>query len=122
MRDGWIGSLEGALAQLPGPDPEDDRYAEIFRHGTLSVLIYAPRGSDPQTPHKQDELYVVANGRGTAVVGGTRKAVDVHDVIFVPAGVEHRFEDFTGDFAVGVFFYGQKGGEAADASGPPLWR
>ncbi len=122
MRGGWIGTLKGAMAHLPGPDPEDDRYAELFRHGTLSVLIYAPRGSDPQTPHTQDELYVVAKGRGIAVVGNERKAVDVHDVIFVPAGVEHRFEEFTDDFAVWVFFYGQRGGENADASGPPLWR
>lgn len=36
-----------------------------------------------------------------------------HDVRFVPAGVVHRFEEFTDDFAVWVVFYGPEGGEAA---------
>ena len=36
-----------ALARLPGPAGE--RYVELFQHGTLSVELYAPRGSDPQT-------------------------------------------------------------------------
>jgi hypothetical protein len=33
-------------------------------------------------------------------------------VLFVPASVEHRFEDFTDDLVVWVVFYGQEGGEA----------
>ena len=31
--------------------------------------------------------------------------------IFVPAQQEHRFESFSADFAVWVFFYGPMGGE-----------
>jgi hypothetical protein len=33
--------------------------------------------------------------------------------MFVAAGVEHRFEDFTDDLAVWVMFYGPEGGEPA---------
>jgi quercetin dioxygenase-like cupin family protein len=33
------------------------------------------------------------------------------DVLFVPAGVEHRFDNFTDDFMTWVIFYGQKGGK-----------
>ena len=33
------------------------------------------------------------------------------DFLFVPAGVEHRFEGFTDDLAVWVVFYGPDGGE-----------
>jgi hypothetical protein len=33
-------------------------------------------------------------------------------VLFAAAGVAHRFENFTDDFAVWVFFYGPEGGEA----------
>jgi hypothetical protein len=33
-------------------------------------------------------------------------------VLFVPAGHEHRFEDFTPDFATWVIFYGPDGGES----------
>ena len=36
-----------------------------------------------------------------------------NDVLFVPAGIEHRFENFTDDFATWVIFYGEKGGENA---------
>ncbi len=33
------------------------------------------------------------------------------DILHVPAGVEHRFEEFTDDFATWVVFYGPEGGE-----------
>lgn len=43
----------------------------------------------------------------------TSTVVDPGDLPFVPAGVEHRFEDFTDDLAAGVVCYGQDGGERA---------
>lgn len=48
------------------------RFATVFEHGTLSVEIYAPRGSDPQKPHSRDEIYFVAIGSGQFVCGETR--------------------------------------------------
>ena len=98
------------LAKLPGPNGE--RYAEVFRHGTLVVELYAPRGRDPQSPHARDELYVVIAGSGWFVNGDERHRFAAHDVLFVPAGVAHRFEDFGDDFAAWVVFYGPEGGEA----------
>jgi mannose-6-phosphate isomerase-like protein (cupin superfamily) len=44
--------------------------------------------------------------------GNTRHAFGPGDLLFVPAGVVHRFEDFTDDLAVWVIFYGPEGGEA----------
>ncbi|MCI0491118.1 MAG: hypothetical protein L0229_31400 [Blastocatellia bacterium] len=44
-----------ALAQLPGEKGE--RFATVFKHGSLLVEIYAPRGIDPQKPHTRDEIY-----------------------------------------------------------------
>ena len=99
-----------ALARLPGPSGE--RYVELFRHGTLSVELYAPRGSDPQDPHTRDEVYVVVQGRGQFRNGDARHPFGPGDLLFVPAGVVHRFEDFTDDLAVWVVFYGPEGGEA----------
>lgn len=89
----------------------DKRFAVLFERGTLVVEYYAPRGVDPQQPHKQDELYVIASGSGMFVNGDQRHPFGVGDVLFVPAGVVHRFEDFTDDFATWVFFYGPEGGE-----------
>lgn len=88
-----------------------ERFATIFEHGTLAVEIYAPRGEDPQQPHTRDELYVVISGSGTFVSGEERTLFEAHDVLFAPAGMPHRFVNFTGDFAVWVFFYGPEGGE-----------
>jgi mannose-6-phosphate isomerase-like protein (cupin superfamily) len=89
------------------------RSVELFRHGTLIVKLYAPRGHDPQTPHAQDELYVIASGSGQFFDGRQRVPVSPGDLLFAAAGQPHRFEDFTDDFATWVMFYGPDGGEAA---------
>ena len=102
-------NLAEALDRLPGPQGE--RSVAAFEHGSLIVKLYAPRETDPQTPHSQDEVYVVAQGSGEFVCGGTRQTLGPNEVLFVAAGVEHRFENFSDDFAVWVFFYGPEGGE-----------
>ena len=102
--------LDDALKRLPGPQGE--RSVALFEHGSLVVKLYAPRGSDPQTPHSRDEVYVVAQGRAEFICNGARQSCETDDVLFVAADVEHRFEDFSEDFAVWVFFYGPEGGEA----------
>ena len=99
-----------ALEKLPGPRGE--RYVELFAHGTLSVELYAPRGHDPQKPHSRDEVYVVVQGRGRFRNGDAVHRFEPGDLLFVPAGVVHRFEDFTDDLTVWVIFYGPEGGEA----------
>ena len=105
------------LGRLPGPKGE--RYAKLFAHGTLEVEFYAPRGTDPQTPHKRDELYVVQSGQGTFWDGMTRRPFTTGDLLFVAAGVPHRFENFTNDFAAWVVFYGPEGGETEELPGIP---
>ena len=106
-------SVADALARVPGAGGE--RFAKVLEHGSLVVEIYAPRGSDPQQPHTRDELYVVVEGRGEFACGAERHAFAPGDVLFVPAGVEHRFENFTDDLVVWVVFYGPEGGERPDA-------
>ncbi len=102
-------TIQESLTQLPGAAGE--RYVELFKHGTLSVELYAPRGGDPQQPHTRDEVYVVVQGSGYFRNGDTRHRFAPGDLLFVPAGVVHRFEDFTADLAVWVIFYGPEGGE-----------
>ena len=103
-------TLPEALGRLPGP--QDELSVSVFEHGSLVAKLYTPRGHDDQTPHSRDEIYVVARGGGEFVCGGVRQPFGPHDVLFTAAGVEHRFENFTDDFAVWVFFYGPEGGEA----------
>jgi len=101
--------LQDALAQLPTDSGE--RFALLLTHGTLEVEIYAPRGTDEQTPHTRDEVYVVMCGSGRFVNGSETHDFGPGDLLFVPAGVEHRFVDFSEDLAVWVVFYGPEGGE-----------
>jgi len=87
--------------------------ATLFRHGTLEVEFYAPRGIDPQTPHERDEVYVIARGSGIFRCDGRREPFASGDFLFAPAGMEHGFEEFSEDFGAWVLFYGPKGGELA---------
>lgn len=98
-----------ALDQLPGPGGA--AWNTLFERGSLEIEIYAPRGHDPQTPHAQDEIYVVISGCGFFVNGEERHPFSPGDLLFVPAGVVHRFEDFSDDFAAWVIFYGPEVGE-----------
>ena len=104
-------TVAGAADLLGGPGEE--RFVRVLEHGSMEVELYAPRGVDGQTPHSRDELYVVVSGTGEFVNGPDRHPFRPGDVLFVPAGVEHRFEDFSDDFAVWVVFYGPEGGEAS---------
>lgn len=95
-------TLEEAIARLPGSSGE--RSATVIDYGTLTVEIYAPRGADPQTPHTRDEVYVVMSGSGWFINGPDRHRFGPGDVLFVPANVPHRFEEFTDDFALWAIF------------------
>jgi mannose-6-phosphate isomerase-like protein (cupin superfamily) len=114
-------SLNDLLARIPGAPsahwPQGERYALGFEHGSLSLGLYAPVGSDPQGPHKRDEIYIVHSGTSAIVVGETRTNLAAGDAVFVPAGATHHFESFSGDFSTWVVFWGPSGGEESDAKG-----
>lgn len=92
----------------------EKRFVELFRHGPVSMELYAPRGADHQKPHLQDEIYVVVSGAGEFVNGPRRHRFGPGDAMFVPAGVVHRFEHFTDDLVVWVVFCGPQGGHAVE--------
>ena len=113
MQD-WVVSLGTAKSMAPEPG---QRSALFLRHGTMSLRFYAPKGTDLQTPHDQDEVYVVATGSGFFVCGPNendlkKRAFGPGTAIFVPAGYVHRFIDFSADFATWVVFWGPPGGES----------
>ena len=89
----------------------DERYGVLLARGTLELGYYKPDGTDPQQPHTQDEIYVVQSGSGVFVNGDSRQPFEAGEALFVAAAVEHRFEDFSDDFAAWVIFYGSEGGE-----------
>ncbi len=102
-------TISNGLSELKRHDAP---FKTMLEHGSLQVEIYKPDQVDLQTPHARDEIYVIASGSGTFINGNQRHPVEPGEVLFVPAGVAHRFVDFSDDFATWVFFYGPEGGEA----------
>jgi mannose-6-phosphate isomerase-like protein (cupin superfamily) len=103
-------SLAEALSK--GPPPPGNLAVPIFSHGSLEAEMYTPKECDLQKPHDRDEVFLVARGRALFFDGRDRHPVEAGSFLFVPASQPHRFEDFSEDFAVWVFFYGPQGGEA----------
>lgn len=101
-------TVDNALEALTG---EAAPFKRLFAHGTVQIEIYQPRNADKQQPHTRDEIYVVASGSGHFIKRDVQQRVETGEVLFVPAGVEHRFVDFTTDFSTWVIFYGPEGGE-----------
>src|SRR2546425_2509646 len=93
--------LAEAEASLPGPSGA--RAITLLRRGSLDVKLSArPLRPNRQTPHTQDEVYVVVRGRGVLFHDGKRDSFEPGDCLFVAAGTEHHFEDFSEDLAVWV--------------------
>ena len=92
-------------------DSESGDYGVLLEHGTLELGYYQPEDNDPQTPHDQDEVYIIQSGSGYFVHGDSREPFESGEALFVPAGDAHRFEDFSDDFAAWVIFFGPMGGE-----------
>ena len=107
----WLFPLKDVEATLPD-ERASMRFTYALRRGTMKLGLYAPDGRDDQTSHRQDELYFVVSGSGFFMKNGERKPFAPHDAIFVEAGAEHRFVEFTSDFATWVVFWGPEGGEA----------
>jgi mannose-6-phosphate isomerase-like protein (cupin superfamily) len=104
LPDRWKIGTEEAMAKLRA-HTDGKPFATLLEHGKMYVEVYQPKRVDLQKPHDQDEIYVVISGTGTFFNNGERRPFAAGDLIFVPAGVEHRFEDFTDDFATWVVFY-----------------
>lgn len=102
-------ALEQAESLLKAQAPAE--FLTLLSRGTLAVELYIPDGVDKQAPHEKDEVYVIISGRGTFIREQERYTFGPHDILFVPAGQEHRFVDFSHDFKTWVIFYGPKGGE-----------
>jgi mannose-6-phosphate isomerase-like protein (cupin superfamily) len=91
-------------------------FAVVMKHGTMTIEYFAPQERDTQTPHRQDEIYVIASGHSSFYRNGERVKCKKGDILFVPAGMKHYFENFTDDFATWVIFYGPDGGEKENAA------
>ena len=81
-------------------------YHEFISVPDLSGGLYVLEAgaTDPQSPHTEDELYVVMSGRANVSVAGEVRAIRDGSVVFVAAGVEHRFHDIEERLVLLVMF------------------
>jgi mannose-6-phosphate isomerase-like protein (cupin superfamily) len=109
-------SLADTLSKLPLPAtdrwPQGVWDVEALAHGSMSAVLFTPRGRDYQSSHTQDELYIVLKGNGVLVVEDQPHSFVAGDLLFVPASKAHRFEQFSEDLATWAVFWGPPGGEA----------
>jgi mannose-6-phosphate isomerase-like protein (cupin superfamily) len=95
------------LSQLLSRHQQAGRlYLEFLRVPSLSLGLYVlpAGGSDPQGPHAEDEVYHVLRGRGFFRKGDEDFPVGQGSIVFVKAGVVHRFHTITEDLTILVFF------------------
>lgn len=110
----------------PLPNDEGHPSARVMANGSMEVRWYVPQPGERHLPHDRDELYFVVSGTATFcrsneagpfddlslfVLGEERVTVQPGEVLFVPAGAKHGFEECSPDFAVWAVFYGPEGGE-----------
>ena len=109
-RSGVIPFVE---AQQRIPSAESDHAVTLLERGTVKIKLSLPVRPTVQTPHTQDELYIIVRGHGVLFHDGKRDSFVAGDLLFVAAGTEHQFENCSRDLAVWIVFYGVKGGEVA---------
>jgi len=93
-------------ALLAAQDSQGQRYHEFIRSPDLSAGLYriAAGGTDPQQPHTEDEVYYVIRGRGSIRVDDDVSSVAPGSLVFVAAGVDHRFQEIEETLEILVFW------------------
>jgi len=95
-----------AAGRYTTPGDTGAGWVEHLRRPDLSVGTYSLRAGaiDTQSPHTEDEIYVVTAGRARFTSGGRTVAIAPGTTLFVPAREVHFFHDITEDLALLVFF------------------
>lgn len=95
------------LARLLSQQKSNDkRYLEFLRVPDLSMGLYVlpAGGTDPQSPHTEDEVYYVVSGKAKIKIEEEERDVEAGSIVYVAKNVEHRFHSIEEELKVLVFF------------------
>ena len=95
------------LSQLISQKAATDKlYLEFLKVPDLSMGLYVlpAGGTDPQSPHTEDEVYYVVSGRAQIQVADEDRTVQAGSIVYVAKNVEHRFHSIEEELIVSVFF------------------
>ncbi len=83
-------------------------YLSFLNVPALSTGLYVldAGATDGQSPHARDEIYYVVEGKGKIRIADATSDVQAGSVIYVKAGVEHRFLDIEKKLTLVVVFAG----------------
>src|SRR5689334_2148308 len=81
-------------------------YLEFLKVPDLSMGLYVlpAGGTDPQSPHTEDEIYYVVSGRAQILVAEENRNVQAGSIVYVEKNVAHRFHSIEEELTVLVFF------------------
>ena len=81
-------------------------YLEILKVPDLSMGLYSlpAGGTDPQSPHTEDEVYYVVSGRAKILMANEEREMQAGSIVYVPKNVAHHFHSIEEDLTVLVFF------------------
>ena len=95
------------LTQLISQQADSNKlYLEFLKVSDLSMGLYVlpVGGTDPQSPHTEDEVYYVVSGKAQIQVADEDRAVETGSIVYVAKNVEHRFHSIEEELTVIVFF------------------
>ena len=81
-------------------------YLEFLKIPDLSMGLYVlpAGGTDPQSPHTEDEVYYVVSGKAQIKVAEEDRVVQAGSIVYVEKNEEHRFHSIEEELTVIVFF------------------
>ncbi len=95
------------LAELISQREATDKlYLEFLKVPDLSMGLYVlpAGGTDPQSPHTEDEVYYVVSGRAKILVANEERDVQAGSIVYVAKNVAHHFHSIEEELTVLVFF------------------
>ena len=81
-------------------------YLEFLKVPELSMGVYVlpAGGTDPQSPHTEDEVYYVVSGKAQIRVAEEDCPVQAGSIVYVAKNVEHKFHSIEEELKVLVCF------------------
>jgi len=87
-------------------EASNNLYLEFLKVPDLSMGLYVlpAGGTDPQSPHTEDEVYYVVGGRAKIKVANEDRDVQAGSIVYVAKNVEHCFHSIEEELKIIVFF------------------
>lgn len=95
------------LAQLVTQREASNKlYLEFLKVPDLSMGVYVlpAGGTDPQSPHTEDEVYYVVSGKAKILVADENRDVQAGSIVYVAKNLAHRFHSIEEELTLLVFF------------------